>query len=38
MNVGVIKYKFPNDSKVAIIGDFGTGLSDSYELLKHIII
>lgn len=38
MNMGIFKYKFPSDAKIAIIGDFGTGLSDSYELLKHIII
>lgn len=38
MQMGVIKYKFPSSAKIAIIGDFGTGLSDSFELLKHIII
>lgn len=38
MQDGVIKYKFPPQAKVAIIGDFGTGLSDSFGLLRHIII
>lgn len=38
MQQGIIKHKFASDAKVAIIGDFGTGLSDSFELLRHIII
>lgn len=38
MQQGVIKYKFPSNAKVAIIGDFGTGLNDSFELLRHIIL
>lgn len=38
MQESVIKYKFPNDAKIAIIGDFGTGLSDSFGLLRHAII
>ena len=35
---GVIKKKFPKDAKIGIIGDFGTGLSDSIRLLKHMIL
>jgi hypothetical protein len=27
----------PNNSKIGIIGDFGTGLKDSIELLKNMI-
>lgn len=38
MQDGVIKYKFPSNAKIAIIGDFGTGLSDSFGLLRHAII
>lgn len=34
----IIKYKFPSDAKIAIIGDFGTGLSDSFGLLRHAVI
>ena len=35
---GVIKRRFPMDSKIGIIGDFGTGLTDSFKLLEHMII
>jgi hypothetical protein len=38
MHDGVIKYKFPNNAKIAIIGDYGTGLSDSFGLLLHAVI
>lgn len=38
MSDGVIKYKFPNDAKIVIIGDYGTGLSDSVALLRHAIL
>lgn len=34
----IIKYRFPSDAKIAIIGDFGTGLSDSFGLLRHAVI
>ncbi len=38
MQDGVIKYKFSPQAKIAIIGDFGTGLSDSFGLLRDVII
>lgn len=38
MKDGVIKYKFSPQAKIAIIGDFGTGLSDSFGLLRDVII
>jgi len=34
---GVIGYKLPNDGKVAIIGDWGTGMADANALLAQII-
>ncbi len=37
MDYGLIKYKIPNDAKVAIIGDWGTGMSDAYQLLKTLL-
>lgn len=38
MQDGIIKYRFPSNAKIAIIGDYGTGLSDSFGLLRHAII
>ena len=35
---GVIDYRFPNDSKIAIIGDYGTGLTDSIILIRDAIL
>lgn len=35
---GVIPYKIPEHAKVAIIGDFGTGLPDSVNLLRDLIL
>lgn len=37
IDYGVIDYQLPNDAKVAIIGDWGTGLDDAIELVKNII-
>jgi len=34
LKYGVIKYRIPNNAKVAIIGDWGTGMSDA----KHLLI
>ncbi|QHI35611.1 hypothetical protein IMCC3317_09570 [Kordia antarctica] len=36
LDFGVIYYKLPNDAKVAIIGDWGTGMDDAKHLLKVI--
>ncbi len=37
LNFGVIDYKIPNDAKVAIIGDWGTGMQDGEYLLEMIL-
>lgn len=37
MNYGKIAYKLSNDAKVAIIGDWGTGMQDAEYLLSVII-
>jgi DNA repair exonuclease SbcCD nuclease subunit len=37
LNYGVIDYKLSNDAKVAIIGDWGTGMEDAKYLLKTIM-
>ncbi|MEM7036170.1 MAG: metallophosphoesterase [Bacteroidota bacterium] len=37
INFGVIDYKLPNDAKVAIIGDWGTGMQDARYLLRTIL-
>ncbi|MBV7270693.1 metallophosphoesterase family protein [Winogradskyella luteola] len=36
-NYGVIEYEIPNDAKVAIIGDWGTGMPDAQWLLYNIM-
>jgi hypothetical protein len=38
INYGVIEYQLPNDAKVAVIGDWGTGLDDAIELLQNIML
>ena len=38
MEDGVIQYKVPENAKIAIIGDYGTGLPDSINLLKDLIV
>ena len=38
INYGVIKYKLPNNAKVAILGDWGTGMPDAVALLKDIML
>jgi hypothetical protein len=37
IDYGVIDYQLPNDAKVAIIGDWGTGLDDAIELMQNIV-
>ena len=37
IDFGVIAYKLPNDARVAIIGDWGTGMNDASALLTHIM-
>ncbi|MEZ5013563.1 MAG: metallophosphoesterase [Chitinophagales bacterium] len=37
LNYGVIQYQLPNNAKVAILGDWGTGLADAEELLLDIM-
>lgn len=38
MQDGVVKWKFGPWARIAVIGDFGTGLADSFGLLRHAII
>ena len=37
LNYSVISYQLPSDAKVAIIGDWGTGLDDAIQLVKNIV-
>ena len=37
LQYGVIDYKIPNTAKVAIIGDWGTGMTDAYNLLYWMV-
>lgn len=37
INYGVINYKLPNNAKVGIIGDWGTGMEDAEYLLKAML-
>lgn len=37
MNYGLIKYRLPNDAKVVVVGDWGTGLDDAVAMLTQII-
>ncbi|MEA2468137.1 MAG: hypothetical protein QOJ57_2263, partial [Thermoleophilaceae bacterium] len=37
INYGVIDWRLPNDARVGIIGDWGTGLDDAKELLRDLI-
>lgn len=37
INFGVIDYRLPNDGKVALIADWGTGLDDAQALLEQVI-
>jgi hypothetical protein len=37
MDFGVVKREFSAE-KIGLIGDFGTGLDDSINLLKHMIL
>jgi hypothetical protein len=38
LNYGVIRYKLPNKAKVAILGDWGTGMDDAIHLLKELMV
>lgn len=35
---GVIDRKLTKNDKIGIIGDYGTGLDDSYELLENMVL
>ncbi|MEC9397055.1 MAG: metallophosphoesterase [Myxococcota bacterium] len=37
LNYGVIEESLPNDAKIALIGDWGTGMSDAEALVEHIL-
>jgi len=38
IDYGTIRYKLPNHAKVAILGDWGTGLDDAKQLLKELMV
>lgn len=38
INYGVINWNLPNDAKVGILGDWGTGLPDAIALLRDMMI
>jgi hypothetical protein len=37
IDYGVISYLLPNNAKIAIIGDWGTGLDDAIEMVGNIV-
>lgn len=37
INYGVIDYQLPNDAKVALLADWGTGMDDARAMLAHIV-
>lgn len=37
LDYGVISWQLPSDAKVAIIGDWGTGLDDAIQLVSNIV-
>jgi len=37
LNYGVVEYKLPNNARVGIIGDWGTGMRDAKALVKQMI-
>lgn len=37
INYGVINWRLPNDAKIGILGDWGTGLNDAIALLKDMM-
>ena len=37
LNYGVISWQLPSDAKVAIIGDWGTGLDDAIQMVADIV-
>jgi 3',5'-cyclic AMP phosphodiesterase CpdA len=37
LNFGVISWQLPSDAKVAIIGDWGTGLDDAIQMIGNIV-
>ncbi|MBX3119132.1 MAG: metallophosphoesterase [Fimbriimonadaceae bacterium] len=38
INYGVVKWQIPNDAKVGIIGDWGTGMADATALVKDMMV
>ena len=38
IDYGVIDWKLPNDAKVGILGDWGTGMPDAIALLKDMMV
>jgi hypothetical protein len=38
MSFGIIERQIGPNDRVGIIGDYGTGLPDSYELLENMIL
>jgi hypothetical protein len=38
INYGMIAWQIPNDARVAIIGDWGTGLDDAAALLEDVVV
>ncbi|WP_051267886.1 metallophosphoesterase family protein [Terrimonas ferruginea] len=38
INYGVINWKLPNNAKVGILGDWGTGMPDAIALLKDMMV
>jgi 3',5'-cyclic AMP phosphodiesterase CpdA len=38
INFGVIDWQLPNDARVGIIGDWGTGMPDAIALLKDMLV
>lgn len=37
LSYGVIDWRLPNDARVAVIGDWGTGMADAYGLLVDLL-
>lgn len=37
LNYGVIEWRIPNDAKVGIVGDWGTGMDDATWLLRDLV-
>ncbi|GEM48531.1 metallophosphoesterase family protein [Deinococcus cellulosilyticus] len=37
LNYGVIDYQLPNNARIALLGDWGTGMDDAYHLLLTLL-